>query len=126
MRIPVFAAAAAVLLAGCQTTGGGASLQTHKPGDSAMGCEEIAQEIAAMDQIIGDADASETQRQMTESGVAVAQTAAIHSGAGNIVPGANLVGGLLSMGTQGAKDQKEKATLRRTSLMGMYQGKGCS
>ncbi len=126
--------ASAFLLAACQTTGQQQSLQVQQPGDASMSCAELAGEIGAMDQVIGEANAAETEGQLTGAGIAVAEQAAIYGGAGaalgRALPAASVLSGFLGStqqaAQQSAKERAQAAQLRRTSLMGIYQGRGCS
>jgi len=137
------ACAAALCLGACSATasGGGADIapliQVSQPGDAQMSCEALTTEIAAMDAAIAEqrqaaADA-ERSGQATATGAHVATNAALYSGALGRVPGlglaANAAAGQAQANARAEAERREEnarnAEMRRTSLMGIYQGRGC-
>jgi len=142
-RIAVLGVSAtmALLAAGCATTSTSEPatplLQVNNPGDANMSCDALSVEIARMDQIMGAdmqavADA-EARGSAVNAGASVATSAAAYSGALGRVPGigfaANAAAGHASNQAAAEAERREenarRAELRRTGLMGIYQGKGC-
>jgi hypothetical protein len=137
------ACAAALSLGACSATasGGGADLapliQVSQPGDAQMSCEQLTTEIAAMDAAIAEqrqaAVDAERSGQVAATGAGVATNAALYSGALGRVPGlglaANAAAGQAQARAQAEAERREEnarnAEMRRTSLMGIYQGRGC-
>ena len=134
-------AAIALLAAGCATSSGAepetALLQVSNPGDANMTCDELSTEIARMDAVMGAdmqaaADA-EARGSAAGAGASAAITAAGYSGALGRVPGlgfaANAAAGHAQSQAQAEAERREenarRAELRRTSLMGIYQGRDC-
>lgn len=132
---------ASLLLAGCATTSGGttaaAALQVSYPGDADMSCEALSAEIARMDMLMGAniqaaADA-ESRGNATAVGAGLATNAAVYSGAAGRVPGlglaANAFGAHARNQAEAEAARREQdartAELRRTGLMGIYQGRSC-
>jgi len=142
-RITALGASAAIALmaAGCATSSSAAPetalLQVSSPGDADMTCDELSTEIARMDAMMGAdmqaaADA-EARGNAAATGADVAVNAALYSGALGRVPGlgmaANAAGGHARAQAQAEAERREenarRAELRRTSLMGVYQGRDC-
>jgi hypothetical protein len=125
---------AAIGLGGCLTTGGSSdtpttALRAHQPGDAKMTCEELTTEIAQMDQIIQEAKDAQATAQMTGQGIGVAQSAVPHVGGGagmfRVLQGASMLTSATAQSGQSAAERAQQAELRRTSLVGIYQGKEC-
>jgi hypothetical protein len=142
-RITALCACAAIglLAAGCATSSGAepetALLQVNSPGDADMSCEALETEIARMDAMMGAdmqaaADA-EARGSAAGAGASAAISAAGYSGALGRMPGlgfaANAAAGHAQAQAQAEAERREenarRAELRRTSLMGIYQGRGC-
>ena len=133
--------AIALLAAGCATSSGAAPetalLQVNSPGDADMSCEQLSAEIGRMDQMMGaDMQAAanaEARGSAAAAGTSAAISAAAYSGALGRVPGlgfaANAAGGHAQAQAQAEAERREenvrRAELRRTSLMGIYQGRDC-
>ncbi|MBO6765155.1 hypothetical protein [Maricaulis sp.] len=142
-RITAFGltAAMALMAAGCATTSSSepatALLQVNSPGDADMSCEQLSAEIGRMDQMMGaDMQAAanaEARGSAAAAGTSAAINAAAYSGALGRVPGlgfaANAAGGHAQAQAQAEAERREenvrRAELRRTSLMGIYQGRDC-
>ncbi|MED5548761.1 MAG: hypothetical protein VX529_05315 [Pseudomonadota bacterium] len=141
-RITAFGltAAMALLAAGCATTSSEpatALLQVNSPGDADMTCEQLSAEIGRMDQMMGSdmqaAANAEARGSAAAAGTSAAISAAAYSGALGRVPGlgfaANAAGGHAQAQAQAEAERREenvrRAELRRTSLMGIYQGRDC-
>ena len=132
---------AASAVTGCATTGSSepqtALIQVHNPGDSAMTCPELETEIAEMDALMAaemqSAANAEARGDTAATGANVATNAALYSGALGQVPGlgfaANAAAGHSQAQARAEAERREenarRAELRRTSLMGIYQGRGC-
>jgi hypothetical protein len=124
-----------VVLSG--TAAMGQPLQISQPGDGAMTCAQLAAEVGRMDQIASDAQTAkndaESSGRMAEVAGGVATNAALYSGALGSVPGLGLFGraieGTVKSNAESTAQQQEQrvqnAQMRRVSLMGIYQGKGC-
>jgi hypothetical protein len=143
-RITTLGASAAIALmaAGCASTSSSAGpetalLQISSPGDADMTCDELSTEIARMDAMMGHdmqaaADA-EARGSAAGAGASAAITAAGYSGALGRVPGlgfaANAAAGHAQAQAQAEAERREenarRAELRRTGLMGIYQGRDC-
>lgn len=124
-----------VVLSG--TAAMGQPLQISQPGDGAMTCPQLAAEVGRMDQIASDAQTAkneaESSGRMAEVAGSAATNAALYSGALGSVPGLGLFGraieGTMKSNAEATAQQQEQrvqnAQMRRVSLMGIYQGKGC-
>jgi hypothetical protein len=129
----LLAALAALALGACQTTGSSGpaagSLQTSQPGDAGLSCEQLAAQIGEMDTILGRGNDAAGAAFAADAGTAAATQAALYSGAGSSIPFLGMFGNAAtSMARQQAEQQEQRrrqAEMRRISLMGLYQGKGC-
>lgn len=113
------------------------TLQISQPGDGAMTCPQLAEEVGRMDQIVSDAQTAkndaESSGRMAEVAGGLATNAAVYSGVLGSVPGLGLFGraveGTVKSNAEATAQQQEQrvqnAQMRRVSLMGIYQGKGC-
>lgn len=136
-------AGVAALAGACSATGGGGStnlaplIQVSQPGDAAMTCEELSTEIAAMDTAMAEhrmaAANAERSGAAAGTGADLATNAALYSGALGRVPGLGLAANAAanqaraSAAAEAARREENarNAEMRRTALMGVYQGKGC-
>ena len=135
--------AAALMASACTATAGGGSsnlaplIMVSQPGDANMSCEQLTTEIAAMDATMAEhrqaADSAVRSGEAMGTGAQVATNAALYSGALSRVPGlgmaANAAAGQARARAQAEAERQEEnarnAQMRRTALMGVYQGKGC-
>jgi len=140
----IFASAALVFAAaGCQTTGTGTAsaapmLQVSQPDDAVMDCDQLRSEIARMDQLMGaavqQAANAEASGRTANVATGAAINAGLYSGALGRVPGlgaaAHAAGNLAQQNAAAEAERKQeearRAELRRTSLSGVYAGKGCA
>jgi hypothetical protein len=134
-------AGTSLLLAGCATTAGSttaaAALQVSYPGDADMSCEALAAEIDRMDMMMAASEQAaidaENRGNAAATGAGLATNAALYSGALGRVPGlgfaANAAGQHARTQAEAEAERREEdartAELRRTSLMGIYQGRDC-
>ena len=138
-----------MMLAACTATTGTASnvstkpvaassMRPTQPGDGAMSCEQLTTEINALDTRIAETQslanqgaARNVQKQATDSAI---RYGAVKSGLLHKVPfGGSLLNSALNAKRNSdqakmvaAQQDAQNAEMRRTSLMGIYTGKGCS
>jgi len=137
--------AVSVLLAGCQTTGAGtqaammganaatapsyAPISASQANDGNKSCEELLAEIGQMEQIVAEANQSQSNAQLTDAGIGIAQSLGMHLGGGSGMLAAYQASGTASQLTQQQRQQAQaraqQADMRRQVLTGIYQGKGC-
>ena len=137
--------AAAAMLAGCQTTGAGtqaammgantatapayAPISASQPNDGNKSCEELLAEIGEMEGIVAEANQSQSNAQLTNAGIGIAQSLGLHMGGGSGMLTALQAGGaagqLTEQQRQQAQARAQLAEVRRQVLTGIYQGKGC-
>lgn len=139
--------AAALFLAGCQTTGAGtqaamagagamaapagyAPIQSSQPNDGTKSCDELLAEISEMEQVAAASAQSESNAAITDAGIGIAQSLGMHFGGGSGMLAAYQASGTASQLTQQqreqAKQRAQQAEVRRQVLSGIYQGKGCA
>lgn len=101
--------------------------QVIRMGDSALSCTDIIMQANEAAETLGGAP--EGGLMTGENAVAVAQTAAIHTGMGQAVPGLGAVGGLFRQASQARKEREEAARNVAQSrwyyLNGLYAGRQC-
>lgn len=101
--------------------------QVIRMGDSALSCTDIIVQASEAAETLGGAP--EGGLMTGENAVAVAQTAALHTGMGQAVPGLGAVGGLFRQASQQRRDREEAARKVAQSrwyyLNGLYAGRQC-
>lgn len=110
------------------------AIQTYKPGDSKMNCDQLENEISQMDGIMSTAEATardtENSAAVTGTATGVAAHAAGLGGLPFVGAIANAASGLnQQQATLSAEEQRERADQaekRRIALMGIYHGKNCA
>lgn len=137
MRSVTMAGAALFALAMTMSVAEADSIQISQPGDGAMSCVQLATEVGRMDQIVSGAEKAksnaESNGRMANVAGSVATNAAVYSGVLGSVPGLGFFGSAVEGAVKAdaeaeAKQQAQtvqNAQMRRVSLMGIYQGKGC-
>jgi len=135
--VAVIAAAALSACAGAPASQQTAMLQVSYPDDAQMDCEAIKTEMTRMETIMAQSNQAkanaQTSGQVASTAAGAATNAALYSGALSRVPGlglfANAASGLAQAGANQTAAQREQeaktAEMRRTSLNGLYVGKGC-
>jgi hypothetical protein len=115
------------------------SIQVEQPGDGNLSCADLKAEIARMDQMGATAqtEGANAQANVATTGAiaSAATSAALYSGAlgrsfggfgGMLAGGAqSLLGAKQSQQAQQTASLAQNAQMRRTRLMGIYQGKAC-
>ncbi|MBX3489068.1 MAG: hypothetical protein KF769_15590 [Parvibaculum sp.] len=136
--------AAAAMLAGCQTTGAGtqaammganaatapayAPISASQANDGNKSCEQLLAEIGEMDGIVAEANQSQSNAQLTNAGIGIAQSLGLHMGGGgalSMIQAGGAAGQLTEQQRQQAQARAQQADVRRQVLTGIYQGKGC-
>lgn len=139
MRLQALLVACAALAAAgsAQAQAPAAPLQVSYPTDATLSCEQIAGEAARMDALMGAAGQAaanaQGQGKMAELGASAAINGALYSGALGRVPGlgmfANAASGMAKQRAAAAQataaEQVQTAQMRKTIMMGLYQGKAC-
>lgn len=138
MRIHILVAAlAAASLAGQAAAQVAAPLQASYPTDATLTCEQIAGEVARMDALMVAAAQAQSnaagQGRAAEAGASVAITGALHAGLLGRVPFAgqavNAAAGMAKQKAAQAQavaaEQAQTATVRKTIMLGLFQGKAC-
>ncbi|MCC5887545.1 MAG: hypothetical protein JJT88_14015 [Gammaproteobacteria bacterium] len=101
--------------------------QIIRMGDSALSCTDIILQANAAAETLGGAP--EGGLMTGENAVAVAQTAALHTGMGQAIPGLGAVGGMFRQASQARQQQQEAARKVAQSrwyyLNGLYAGRQC-
>jgi len=101
--------------------------QVIRMGDSALSCTDIILQANAAAETLGGAP--EGGLMTGENAVAVAQTAALHTGMGQAIPGLGAVGGMFRQASQARQKQQEEARTVAQSrwyyLNGLYAGRQC-
>lgn len=112
-------------------------LQVSYPTDGQLNCDQLLVEIGRMEQIAGisaeNAQNAQNQGALVDGAASVGLSAAIHSGAGRMVPGlgmfANAASGAARRNAEArARAEAERiriADQRRSLLSGIYQGRQC-
>ena len=139
-------------LGGCTATTGGMtsnakassqaaqSLQPSQPGDASMSCEQLTAEIATVDGLLAEANMASGEsaaNNVANSAInAGARYGIAKTGAASVVGKVPFGGSLLNSALNSraksaekkrlaAQDTAQNAAVRRSSLMGIYTGKGC-
>ncbi|MEP5369541.1 hypothetical protein [Parvibaculum sp.] len=95
--------------------------------DAQKSCEQLAAEMGAQQQLIAGANSTETNAQLVNAGVGIAQSLGLNFGGMGIggLQAAGAVGNAASQQGQNAQAQAQQADIRLQVLTGFYQGKGC-
>lgn len=101
--------------------------QVIRMGDSVLSCTDIVMQANAAAETLGGAP--EGGLMTGEAAVSLAQTAAIHTGMGQAIPGLGVVGGMFRQASQARQkqqeEQKKMAQSRWYYLNGLYSGRQC-
>jgi len=134
--LPILAALASAILAGCNTTGTSTqtAIQANKMGDANMTCQEIEAEVAEMNRILGIAEDEMRGAQALGLTESIAVSGVVYSGAagsaGAAVPylghAITAVGQMNEQKKKKAEELARSAYNRRSVLTGMYAAKGCA
>lgn len=105
-----------------------APIAASQPDDARKSCEQLAAEIAGMNEIVAEANSSATTSQVASVGIGLAKTFGGYfggAGAVNALQAANTVDAATQQQQQAAQVRSQQAAVRLQVLGAISQGKGC-
>jgi hypothetical protein len=101
-------------------------IHVTQPGDGKMSCQQITDEISAMETVIETSKSSQSKSDMAGIGASIAGHFAGWAGGGiGAAVATNGANAVIGKNKQSAEERMKAAEQRRTMLMGIYAGKGC-